>query len=97
MKNSRRILTLCALGTLGTALAGCVTESGGGGVGGAGPAPAPVAQYQRQWLGTAPFCAAQPGDCAALGAGWTYTRSHPSGNGTACTTGTKVQCSRQIN
>lgn len=93
MKNSRRILTLCALGTLGAVLAGCIAESGGGG----GPESAPKPQFQRQWLGTAPFCSAQPGDCSALGDGWTYTRSHPSGDGAACTTGTKVQCSRQTN
>ncbi|MGF1625792.1 MAG: hypothetical protein ACFCVH_12990 [Alphaproteobacteria bacterium] len=82
------------LGVIGVALVGCIPGGGGGGA----PAPAPVEPvYQYQWLGTAPFCAASPTDCASLGSGWEFSREDASGDGATCASGTKVQCRLRIN
>ncbi|MEL6919753.1 MAG: hypothetical protein AAFO77_01850 [Pseudomonadota bacterium] len=84
------------------ALAACVVEvpSNGGGGGGGGttpPAPAPAPIFQTQWVGTAPFCAASPGSCTNLGAGWQFVERSTTGNGARCASGVKVLCRRQVN
>jgi hypothetical protein len=92
-----RSLTLLTLGALGVLLAGCMDDSGGGGSS-ASPSPAPVPQrvsVDSRWLGTAPFCDAQPSDCSALGAGWEHGgRTDRIGDGAACATGVKVMCEK---
>jgi glycerophosphoryl diester phosphodiesterase len=45
---------------------------------------------RREWVGTAPACNAQPGDCTDRG--MVYIRHDDRGNGAKCVTGTKVEC-----
>jgi len=50
----------------------------------------------HKWVGTAPFCGAEPKDCKKLGKGWRYLRSSDSADGKekTCWTGTKVLCEK---
>ena len=67
-------------------------------VGGVGPGPAPV-QYREvvesKWLGTAPFCSAQPSDCSSLGSDWRHIDTNTTGDGSRCASGVKVLCEKR--
>jgi hypothetical protein len=98
----KRSLTFLTLGAIGVLLAGCMDDMAGGGSNPSpspAPAPAPAPAPQRmlvesRWLGTGPFCDAQPSDCQALGSGWEDIRTDRIGDGAACATGVKVLCER---
>ena len=91
----KRSLTILTLGALGIVLAGCMDDTGGGSSNPSpapAPAPMPSPVLDSRWLGTAPFCDADPSDCNNLGPGWSYLRTSVTGDGAPCTTGRKVMC-----
>ncbi|MEM0900646.1 MAG: hypothetical protein AAGI92_11935 [Pseudomonadota bacterium] len=100
MKNILKLILAAAATAL---VAACVVETSPGGSIGVQPITSPQPQvqpapvFQSQWIGTAPLCAAKPGDCGSLGSGWSFVRSDVAGNGATCATGRKVLCRRQIN
>lgn len=60
----------------------------------------PQARKIKLWLGTAPACAAHPGDCKkVLGSEWEWTGNsshHDLQGGKDCVTGEKVECEKMV-
>ena len=52
--------------------------------------------YERRWIGTAPFCAGHQADCGTIhpNGQWKYILKDDYGDGAYCWTGKKVLCSR---
>lgn len=54
-----------------------------------------VGAQSATWIGKAPFCSAKPADCNTKG--MRFVRTHASGDGETCITGTKVMCEGETN